>query len=755
MYFCTTVCVRVRARVGSGGSGCNDGCCGPSGPDLSMMAAATSKTGNFRGEISGSQCLSIDLGEDIIAGAVWSEKNFTVSSLGDAKSTAISVTKDGNREVLDFLESPSEKVFDSLKGISFGSSAESKKGSTSDIVFPTRYLGQEKDSSVSSLYSLMKDPTTTFSKSQALRLPLPNSSIGETVSLHPEELVALQLQYWASKARAKQQAGDKNNSTKNKKKQKFEKGVTLVVPGYYGQRERNVAKLSAAMAGLELQHVYSRGLCATAAALLGSKATTIHSALKCCTSDQQNNKSVVVLFVHVNTHGVEVSLIECERPLEDLSDGNGGASRGGTNAMYYDRLVCLASGGCGGLLEGVSGMSVIKHQSDQHIHGNTACCGGKSHNHDHHGHNESKGIDKVDEKSSDYDSVVTALIARVVSQQLKLANLVSGDISLVLHSGRGSPQSLRKCFEKESRLARLASTIMVPVPDEDPAKGGAILTAAELDSSKQYIEVEEDHSILVHSLSIAEDVMSTSIGMLYVESEDMENSLGGDTNKVEGSIQCIYPAGTVIRKTDVGPVRKQVTMPTVEPKDFCDGTVSFFGSHNPSYQSPAYPKLLLVQLEPKRATPDCTDEAGVYHWRPVTDVGFPLLTDNGRSLLKAMRKFAKDGKDCKVEKYSFQKQALLSCKINFRVNESHGLLTLEHAQGHKVAEKVKAKSQVAKIVYTVGFICMLVLFYFAYGVYLDNENHRQDVEWLTNFYEKHSPKVSGYVAWDIFTRLFS
>jgi hypothetical protein len=128
-------------------------------------------------------------------------------------------------------------------------------------------------------------------------------------------------------------------------------------------------------------------------------------------------------------------------------------------------------------------------------------------------------------------------------------------------------------------------------------------------------------------------------------------------------------------------------------------------------------------------------------------VGFPLLTDNGRSLLKAMRKFAKDGKDCKVEKYSFQKQALLSCKINFRVNESHGLLTLEHAQGYKVAEKVKAKSQVAKIVYTVWFICMLVLFYFAYGVYLDNENHRQDVEWLTSFYEKHSPKVSGYVAW--------
>lgn len=725
---------------GTGGSGCNDGCCGPSGPDLSMMAAATNKTGNFRGEISGSQCLSIDLGEDKMAAAVWSEKDFSVTVLREAINTAICITREGNNEVLDFLDSPSGSKFESIKGLSFGSSSESKKNNGCDILHPTRFLGQEKSPLTSSLLDVLKDPTSTFSKTQALRLPLTNSSSGEAVSLHPEELVALQLQYWASKARAKQGDDKKGSSDgKKKKKQKSDKGVTLVVPGYYGQRERNVAKAAASVAGLDLRHVFSRGLCATAAALMGPQASAVHTALKCCSN---NEKNPIALFVHVNSHGVDVSVIECELPIQQAT---GDSARSGSNAMYYDRLVCLAAGGCGGDLEGVSGASVMKHASGKHLHvhahGKGDCCGG-------HGHGELKG-ERVKDKSSkkaaalhvDYSPEVASLVGRVVTQQLQLANLTASDVSLVLHSGRGSPASLHECFNTESALDALKNVSLAAVPDEDPARGGSILTAAELDSSKQYIEIEEDHSILVHSLPIAEDVMSTSVGMLYVESEDMEQSFGNDNSKVENSIQCIYPAGTVIRKADVGPVRKQVTLPSIEPKEFFDGVVNFFGSHNASYQNPAYPKLLLVQLEPSLATISNVDNAGVYRWRPVTDIGFPLLIDNGRSLLKAMRKASKEGKEgSPVKKSSQRKQALLSCKINFKVNESHGLLTLEHAQGHKVTERIKAKSQVAKIAYTIAFICFLIVAYYGYGIYCESENHRQDVIWLTDFYERHAPQ---------------
>jgi len=704
-----------------------------------MMAATTNKTGNFRGEISGSQCLSIDVGEDKMAGAVWSEKDFSVTVLREAISTAICITGEGNNEVFEFLESPSANNFDCIKGVSFGSSAESKKSNGSDIVHPTRFLGQEKAPSTSSLLDVLKDPTSTFSKTQALKLPLPNSSHGETVSLHPEELVALQLQYWASKSRAKQGDDKKGSSEgKKKKKQKSDRGVTLVVPGYYGQRERNVAKAAASAAGLDLRHVFTRGLCATAAALMGPKASAVHTALKCCSTE--NEKNPIALFVHVNAHGVEVSVIECDPPIKQATDDG---ARAGSNAMYYDRLVCLAAGGCGGELEGVSGASVMKHASEKHLHvhghGKDDCC-------TEHGNCESKGDERGKDKrgaasSGDYSSEVASLVGRVVSQQLQLANLTASDVSLILHSGRGSPASLHDCFIKEPAIVALKNVSLLPVPDEDPARGGSILTAAELDSSKQYIEIEEDHSILVHSLSIAEDVMSNSVGMLYVESEDMEQSFGGDNSKVESSIQCIYPAGTVIRKADMGPVRKQVTTPAVEPKEFSDGAVNFFGSHNAAYQNPAFPKLLLVQLEPSLASTGNIADAGVYRWRPVTDVGFPLLMDNGRSLLKAMRKANKEGKGgTPVDKVSQRKHSVLSCKINFRVNESHGLLTLEHAQGHKVTDRIKAKSQVAKIAYTIGFICFLVLAYYGYGLYCESENHRQDVIWLTEFYEQHAPQ---------------
>jgi hypothetical protein len=764
--------------AGTGGSGCNDGCCGPSGPDLSMMAAASNKSGRFRGELSGSQCLSIELGEDRIAGCVWSESDFCTALLRDeAISTAVSISQEGSEGVLGFLEAPSAKSFDALKGLAFGASAEnrgSKDKTSTDVLHPSRFLGREKDSSSSSLLSVLTEPSASFSKTQALQLSLPHSSVGATVSLHPEELVALQLQFWASKARVKQQqqaaaaASQKKGDSqgKNKKKQqKFEKGVTLVVPGYFGQRERNVAKTAARLAGLELRHMFSRGLCATAAALFGARAKQALGVLQAWSENQTTaspHKNPVVMFVHVNSNGVEVSLVECEGPGSTQPKG-----AAGVNAMYYDRLVCVSSGGLGGGLEGVSGGSVMKHQDENYVHvhgGQGDCCGGHSHDHGHdHGHGESKGIGKGKGKGkkssgsgsggaattstepSCYSQAVTELVAQVVTQQLLLADLTAADIALVLHSGQGSPLSLHETLATETLLAPLQAVPLLPVPEEDPARGGTILTAAELDSSKQYIDLEEDHSILVHCLSIAEDVLSTSVGMLYVESQEMEESFGGDDEKVKASIQCIYPAGTVIRKADLGPIRKQVSTPAVESKEFSDGSVSFFGSHKPYYKNPAYPKLLLVQYEPTLSCSSGNSKPGEYcwHWRPVTDVGFPLLTDNGRSLLKTMRKAAKEGKgDATVAKSTQQKQALLSCKVNFKMNESQGLLTLEHAQGSKVAETVKSKSQVAKIAYIIGGFCLLVLAYFAYGEYIAQEEYRQDTAWLTDFYETHAPQVS-------------
>lgn len=750
---------------------------------------AANKTGRFRGELSGSQCLSIELGEDKITGTIWSESEFSTTLLRDSISTAVSITKDGLEGVLDFLESPSVKAFDELKGLAFGPAAESGKNkniktktskasasasaSTADVavdvdvLYPTRYIGQEKDSSSSSasLLSMLKDPTSSFSKTHALKLSLTNSSSSssaEIVSLHPEELVALQLQYWASKARAKQQESSDKKKTadgnkKKKQKQKYEKGVTLVVPGYFGQRERNCAKTAARLAGMELQHIHSRGLCATAAALFTPQSQSpALSILQAWSSEQQRNntrtnssnsqkKNPVVMFVHVNTHGIEVSLIECEQPFEETSGGKG-KGVAGVNAMHYDRLVCVASGGLGGVLEGVEGGSVMKYkdknltQGHAHVHGKGDACAGHSHE---HGHEESKGSGKkgssgngkgVSSAASSYSSSVTDLVSRVISEQLDLANLTASDISLVLHSGQGSPQDLHATLALASGLTSLQSVPLLPVPEEDPARGGSILTAAELDSSKQYIDLDDDHSILVHCLSIAEDVMSTSVGMLYVESEEMEKSFNNDDQQVQDSIQSIYAAGTIIRKADVGPVRKQVNTPPVESKEFSDGSVNFFGSHKPAYKNPAYPRQLLVQYEPSLSS------LGEYlwHWRPVTDVGFPLLSDNGKSLLKSLRKSKTANK---TDKNSQQKLALLSCKINFKMNESQGLLTLEHAQGQKVTEKMKAKSQVAKIAYSIGFFVLLVLVYYAYGMYSAQEEYRQDTVWLTEFYEKHAPHV--------------
>ena len=262
-----------------------------------------------------------------------------------------------------------------------------------------------------------------------------------------------------------------------------------------------------------------------------------------------------------------------------------------------------------------------------------------------------------------------------------------------------------------------------------------------MDSSKQYIDLDEENSVLVHCLSIAEDVMSTSAGVLYVESSEMLESLSlGNDEKVQESIQYLYREGTIVRKADVGPVRQEIRTPVVDAKEFTDGSVNFFGSHVPTYTDPSFPRLLLLQHETVLTKNDDGDYTPRKVWRPVTDVGFPLLTDNGKHLLKTMRKCSKEGKE--IDKASQQKNALVSCKINFKMNESHGLLTLEHAQGKKVTELIKSKSQRAKIFYVIGFIILLIVMYYSYGVYVKQEEYNQDKMWLSEFYEKHAPHVS-------------
>ena len=349
-----------------------------------------------------------------MCGAIWSENDFTTTTLKEAMSAAISVNQEGNVGILNFLTSPSVKTFNEIKGVCYGSSAEAKinKSENTDVLFPCYHVGQEVSQDVD-IMTLLSDPTSSFSKTQAYQLSLTKSSTDEVIKLHPEELIALQLQYWSTRAHVHKQDDKKSIDTKKKKKLKHEKGITLVVPGYYGQRERHVMKTSTRLAGLELQHIYSRGLCSAAASLFGQKSSQVHNILQSWTN-KNSSKNPLIMFVHVSGHGVEVSLISCEQPLEKVKKDVA------SNMMHYDRLVCLASGGVGCALDGVSGGSVDKQKDKS----NSSC----------------------------YSKSVMDLVSDVINEQINVANVKADDISLVLHSGQGSTKSLHETFSLRDDL---------------------------------------------------------------------------------------------------------------------------------------------------------------------------------------------------------------------------------------------------------------------------------------------------------------
>lgn len=715
----------------SGPEGCQSGCCGPSSSPNWNSVMSGKGNAQFRGELSGTQCLAIDVGEDKIAAAVWSEKDFTVSILRQATSASVGVSKEGNIMLREYIEAPSLKKFKDLHGVTYGISSEgkssSKQSQSSDLLYPTRFLGKEESPSAP-LINVLREPTLTCSK-RALELPLINSSSSEkedTLSLLPEELVSLQISHLAMKAR---ESADGTAATNSKKKSKVDKGVTLVVPGYFGQRERNAAREASRLAGMDLQRMYSRGLCAVGASLLGSSAKRIHSNLQMWSRLNPSKNGVernpLILYIHVNKHGLEVSVIECQLPMEKVGAASTKSKLKEMNSMEYDRLVCLSSGGFGGEIEGVSGKPVMKHNDDQF-----AVARPKA----------------EDYKDADYSSSLAKHLAKLVSKQLCVAGRLPEDVSMILHSGVGSPQSVFSSLATDSNLHCLCRLPLLPVPDEDAAKGGSILTAAELDSSKQYIDIDDEHSVLVHLLSIAEDVVSVPIGVLLVDSQQKEDEIAKSTDAngvVTCNVQTIYPAGTVIRKIDVGPVRNLVEFPQAEPLSLKDGKVNFFGSHKYEHKDAGFPKILLLQGEASQHHRD-SDNEGELMWRPITDVAFPLLADNGKNLLKSVRKVAsKEGTQARTTLLSKEKtfsESLLSCKVNFKLQESSGLLSVENIQGPKVSEVTSKKSQIAKIFCAVIFIVLLVLSYQGYGVYLTQQEHQRDVEWLTSFYEQHAPQ---------------
>lgn len=286
----------------SAGADCQSGCCGDSRGAIAQLLNK-SQGGFTRGDLTGDRCLTLLLDEAIISGASYSEKDYTAANTFKAIDSALAIPSSLSQELKDGVDFTEE-----LKGITYGHEATSR-GGEGDVLYPIRDLSRSVE-----------------------EIPLSKGSSEELVTLLCEESLALLIRYHAKKVISLAAAP---TTAPPKKKSKKQESLTLVVPGYFGMKQRKSLVSACKLAGMEVRNIFSRGL-ATVAGSLSVSHSPLSAALNSWMSNPCNSEvDPLVVTVHVHSYGLDVAVVRCERP--ELEND--------VNLMGFDRLVCLASGG--------------------------------------------------------------------------------------------------------------------------------------------------------------------------------------------------------------------------------------------------------------------------------------------------------------------------------------------------------------------------------------------------------------------------
>jgi len=319
----------------------------------------------------------------------------------------------------------------------------------------------------------------------------------------------------------------------------------------------------------------------------------------------------------------------------------------------------------------------------------------------------------------------------VVQQLLSTASIGQADVTAVLLDGLLAADS-NLTWPLKQTLARLGlesktasgGAAVVAAAVGDAASGASLLSAAELDSSKQYLQLDEGWKI-AHLLPVADGALlggGVGLRVLWDEAQAAAQS--------EADVQVVCLRDARLWKEDLGPIPPRAfAAPRSITKGFKWGSrvatgAGEGGGHandtSPSQPVGAYPRVQLLQRLGGQ-------------WRSLKTLS-PLAPPS---------EVEAGGAGVGV------KEVLESCELRVTVDAATGALGLQQTRGLTVSESRTA------LLRRVGLICVLLLpfllvglFYFgtqAQGWYAT----RQHSLWLTEFYAQHAPeklKDPAYVA---------
>ena len=273
------------------------------------------------------------------------------------------------------------------------------------------------------------------------------------------------------------------------------------------------------------------------------------------------------------------------------------------------------------------------------------------------------------EKSSKLSSVTERL--------LDAAKELQKEISTVAISGKVIEADLPKLSCKLFKVDANTTTA-----------GGCILSAAELDSSKQYMNLDEG-VVLAYQFSIADSLCSEEIGM-------SKQSFDGEKVTVEQ----IYSSGERVWKNDIGPIRPGSNVQTcLISRSYKWGNVYF---RNKNDYKVGWPDVRLHHRK-----------KGDSDWTPFREIR--PLTDRETG------------------------QPVESCTSTIQINPHTGEVFCTLTKGRKVSD-IKGTHKVwMQIIGFLLFLVALVGAFFLFRMYHRYSLKQKHIKWLIGFYTKNAP----------------
>lgn len=512
-----------------------DGCC----------KYCSLKEGLYRGELCGESCLTIDLSDESMHGAVWLEKRALCLQLKSTIFASIAIESQESASLLDFLDSKKRDRTDLPKGVIIG--IENNTSDDVDYIRPFHYL---------------ENHTTDDSNENLVQtIPLPKAGLSD-VTIH--ELCGLIILHWAkltsdylyeinnkeistsnNKNKSKESDASSKQQQKAKKSKLLIQNVIFVIPSNYTHHQREALKDIAEEAGLVNIGCVSKGV-ATLTGLLSrplfcngeEEEVSINGNNKSSSNNDNsnntnnnNNKKKTKKESSTSSSSISSNTTTSKNLIQRLANIQS-TSSSSTLSSSPNVLVVLKSSSSTYIdISIIQCLKVTSNKSRRITASESEFCtpcedGTKS---------EPEEEEEEGEAGIAFD-VLKVLAARSTSANTASTISMSGDTNLglllqkVLEASAIQKSEIHAVVvdghsDEEFRKALLvwlgkeAPPPIFQCAAGDAAVGGSLLSAAQLESSRQYVRQDDDQWTMHYILPFAIESTSAAYGLKSTEND--------------------------------------------------------------------------------------------------------------------------------------------------------------------------------------------------------------------------------------------